>query len=126
MATPTRNPHEDENSVFGSLFVPVVLVAIVALVGWALFAFAKGIVVAIAYAVGVALVVVTALLTPRLLRGRTGRARWRRIGSLVAAVALGALLIVAAHEISRRGWLLVAIPAAVVAIWALLGRVRGR
>lgn len=112
--------------MFGSLFVPVVLVAVVALVGWGLLAIAKGIVVSVTYAVGIALVVVTVVLTPRLLRGRTGRARLRRIGSLVAAVVLGALLILAAHEVSRRGWLLIAIPAAVVAIWWLVDRVTSR
>ncbi len=126
MASQPRNTADDDTSVFRSLLVPVVLVAVVGLLAWGLLVIAKGIVVAVTYAVGIAVVVVTVLLARRLLRGHTGRARLRRIGSLVAAVLLGAVLIVVAHEVSRHGWLLIALPAGVVAIWMLVGRVTSR
>jgi hypothetical protein len=121
-----RDGNDRDDSVVGALLVPVLLVAAAALVGWLLLALAKAVVVDITYAVGIALVVVTLLMSPRLVRGRTGTARWRRIGSITTAVLLGAVLIVVAHEVHRHGWLLIAIPAAIITVSRLVDRVAAR
>lgn len=120
---------EDErpaHSLLGSLVVPVVLLAVAIVVGWALLAFAKAIVVTITYALGIALVVVTLLMSRRLVRGLTGRARWRRIGAITIAIVLGLVLIAVAHQVRRHGWLLIAIPAALIAADWVVDRVTAR
>ncbi len=125
MTRPGQDGDRDD-SLLGSLVVPIILVAVVALLGWGLLALAKAIIVAVTYAVGIAMVVVAVALSPRLLRGRTGRARWRRVGSVLATALLGVVLIVVAHQVSRHGWLLIAIPAAVVAVWWLADHIVDR
>ena len=116
----------DEDSLLGSLVVPIIVVAVVALLGWGLLALAKAVIVTVTYAVGIAMVVVPVVLFARLVRGRTGRARWRRVGSLLATVLLGVVLIGVAQQMSRHGWLLIAIPATVVAVWWLVDRIAER
>lgn len=116
-------PHR---SLLGSLVVPVLLVAVAILVGWGLLTFAKAVVVTITYAIGVAIVVVTLLLSRRLVGERTGRARWRRIGALALTVLLGVALLAVAHLVARHGWLLIAIPAVVVAGDWVVDRVTAR
>lgn len=117
---------ERHGSLVGSLVLPVILVAVAVLVGWALLAFAKAVVVTVTYAVGIAIVVVTAVMARRLVAGRSGRARWRRIGGITMSVLLGVALIVAAHEVRRHGWLLIAIPAVLIAGDWLVDRVTAR
>ena len=92
------------------------LTAAVAIAGWLLLLFVKGTVVLISYALGIALVVVPLLLAHRIVAGHTGSERWRRIGTVAQVVALGAALCVIAHLVGDHGWLLIAVPAAVVAV----------
>jgi hypothetical protein len=99
-----------------SLFLGAALVAAVAIAGWLLLLFVKGTVVLISYALGIALVVVPLLLAHRVVAGQTGSERWRRIGTVAQVVALGAALCVIAHLVGDHGWLLIAVPAAVVAV----------
>ncbi len=121
-----QDASDRDDSLLGSLVVPIIIVAVVALLGWGLLALAKAVIVTVTYAVGIAIVVVAVVLSPRLVRGRTGRARWRRVGSLIATVLLGIVLILLAREVSRHGWLLIVIPAAVVAMWWLVDQVTDR
>lgn len=117
------DPQERSNdSVLGTLAVPVVLVAIAAFVGWILLELIKGVIVAATYAVGIALVVVPLLLSPRLMRDRQGRERWRRLGAIVTAVLVGVALVVIAGLLRRHGWLLIVIPVALVAISRVFDR----
>ena len=71
------------------------------------------------YALGVALIVVPLLMARRIVAGRSGRERWRRVGTITEVVALGVALCVVAHLLGQHGWLLIALPAAAV----LLARV---
>ena len=98
-----------------SLILGAALVAAVALAGWLLLLFVKGTVVLVSYAVGAALVALPLLLARRIVAGHAGSERWRRIGTIAEVVALGVALIVIAHLVGQHGWLLIAIPAAVVA-----------
>jgi cytochrome c biogenesis protein CcdA len=88
----------------------VAVAAVVALAAWLLLLLVKGVVVLAMYALGALLVVVPLLTARRLVGRRTGSERWRRIGAIAAAVAVGVLLCVVAHLVSRHGWLLVALP----------------
>lgn len=102
--------------------MPVVLVAVAALVGWLLLDLVKGVVVTIAYVVGATLIVVP-LLAGRRVVGRVARPeRWHRLGALASVVAVGIGLVVVAHLLSRHGWLLIAIPAGLVALSRLVDR----
>jgi phosphatidylserine synthase len=111
MATPVRA----RRPLLPSLILGAVVVGAVALLGWLLLLFVKGTVVLISYAVGAALIVLPLLLAHRVLAGHTGSERWHRVGTLAEAVGLGVALVVIAHLVGDHGWLLVAIPAAVVA-----------
>lgn len=113
MASPVPT---DRRPLLSSLVLGAVVVGAVALVGWLLLLFVKGTVVLISYALGIALVVLPLLLAHRLLKGRTGSERWRRLGSIATAVGLGAALIVIAHLVGQHGWLLVVVPVAVVLV----------
>jgi hypothetical protein len=99
-----------------SLVVGAVIVGLVALAGWLLLLFVKGIVVLVSYGVGIALIVLPLLLAHRLVAGHSGQERRHRIGAIAQAVGLGVALCVIAYFVGRHGWLLVAVPAAVVAV----------
>ena len=45
-----------------------------------------------------------------------GRDRWRRVRDLATAVLVGAALIVVGYYVGRHGWLLIAVPAGVLAL----------
>jgi hypothetical protein len=103
-------------SVAASIALPVLAVAAAALVGWLLLLLVKGIVVVLCYAVGAALVVVPIAMSKRLLAGRRGGERWRRVRDLATAVLIGAALIVTGYYVARHGWLLIAVPAGLLAL----------
>lgn len=109
-----------------SLILGAVLVGAVALVGWVLLLFVKGTVVLVSYAIGIALVVVPLLLAHRLVAGHTGSERRQRILTIGQVVALGVALCVIARLVGQHGWLLVAVPAAVVVGTRLVHAVSAR
>jgi ABC-type iron transport system FetAB permease component len=123
MTTPVR---ARRSTVMPSLVLGAALVAAVAIVGWLLLLLVKGTVVLISYALGIALVVLPLLLAHRIVAGHTGSERWRRIGTIAQVVCIGAVLCVVAHLVGDHGWLLVAAPAAVVAVMCLARAVRTR
>jgi hypothetical protein len=123
MAIPVR---ARRGPLLSSLILGAALVAAVAVVGWLLLLFVEGTVVLISYAIGIALIVVPLLLAHRLVAGHTGSERWRRIGVIAQVAALGVALCVIAHLVGQHGWLLVAIPAAVVAVARLVHAVGAR
>ena len=107
---------DGSRSVAASIAIPVVLVAVAALVGWLLLLLVKGIVVVLCFAIGAALIAVPLLMARRLLRDHQGRDRWRRVRDLATAVLVGAALIVVGYYVGRHGWLLIAVPAGVLAL----------
>jgi hypothetical protein len=109
-----------------SLVVGAAVVGVVALAGWLLLLFVKGTVVLISYALGIALIALPLLLAYRLLKGHTGAERRQRIMAIAQAVGLGVALCVIAHLVGEHGWLLIAIPAAVVAVLRLTSGVAAR
>jgi hypothetical protein len=123
MSTPVR---ARRRPLLPSLLAGAGLVAVVAVIGWMLLLFVKGTVVLVSYALGIALVVVPLLLAHRLVAGHTGSERWQRIGTIGQAVAIGVALCVIAHLVGQHGWLLIAVPAAVVAVTRLVHAVSAR
>ncbi|MHB8452759.1 MAG: hypothetical protein ACYDAQ_20235 [Mycobacteriales bacterium] len=113
---------ERPGSLWTELVVPIVLVAVAALVGWLLLELVKGVIVTVGYAVGAALIVVPLLVGRRALARVQRPERWHRLGVLVSVAAVGVGLVVAAHLLSRDGWLLIAIPAGLVALSRLADR----
>lgn len=111
MSTPIR---VRRGALLPSLVLGAALAAAVAIVGWMLLLFVKGAVVVVAYALGGALIVVPLLLGRRILAGHSGREKWQRIGTIAQVVTLGAVLCAVAHLLGRHGWLLIALPVAVV------------
>jgi hypothetical protein len=109
-----------------SLVVGAAVVGVVALAGWLLLLFVKGTVVLVSYGVGIALIVLPLLLAHRLVAGHTGAERRQRIGAIAQAVGLGVALCVIAYFVGRHGWLLIAIPAAVVAVLRVAHGMAGR
>jgi VIT1/CCC1 family predicted Fe2+/Mn2+ transporter len=123
MASPVR---AHPRSLLPSLVLGAVVVGAVALVGWLLLLFVKGTVVLVSYALGAALIALPLLLAHRLVAGHTGQERRQRIGAIAQAVGLGAALIVIAFFVGQHGWLLIAIPAAVVAILRVVRGISAR
>jgi len=113
MATPAP---ARSRALLPSLVVGAAIVGVVALAGWLLLLFVKGTVVLVSYGVGIALIVLPLLLAHRLVAGHTGTERRHRIGAIAEAVGLGVALCVIAFFVGRHGWLLIAVPAAVVAV----------
>lgn len=107
-------PATPERSVLRQLAVPIVLAASAALIGWVLLTMIKGIVVLATYALGGALILVPLLMAPRLVRGHAGADKWRRIAAIAGVVVVGVGLVVVAHFLHEHGWLLIAVPAALV------------
>jgi hypothetical protein len=106
-----------------SLLVGAALVAAVALAGWLMLLFIKGTVVLISYAIGVALIVLPLLLVRRVVGGHTGVERRQRLGTVAQSVGLGVALCVVAYFVGQHGWLLIAVPAAVVAVLRIVSAV---
>jgi membrane protease YdiL (CAAX protease family) len=102
--------------LLSSLVVGAALVAVVGIVGWLLLLFVKGTVVLISWALGIALVVLPLLLARRILGGHTGSERRERLWTIGQAVVLGVALCAIAYFVGDHGWLLIAVPAAVVAV----------
>jgi hypothetical protein len=96
-----------------------VLAAGVAVVGWLLLLLLKGTVVLLAYALGIAMIVVPLLLARRLLSGRPRDEKRERVATLGTVVVIGAVLCVTAHLVADHGWLLIVLPVAAI----LLSRV---
>jgi FtsH-binding integral membrane protein len=106
--------------------IPLVAALVVAALGWLLWQLLTGVIVMTTYALGAVLVVAPLLLWKRLVGDRTGRARIERIGSIVATVLLGVALLAVANLVSRHGWLLVAVPAAVVLVPRMVAGLRAQ
>jgi hypothetical protein len=109
-----------------SLVVGAAIVGIVALAGWLLLLFVKGTVVLVSYGIGIALIVLPLLLAHRLVAGHTGPDRRHRIWVIAQAVGIGVALCVIAYFVGAHGWLLIAIPAAVVAVLRVMHGVTAR
>jgi hypothetical protein len=103
-----------------SLVLGAAVAAAVAIVGWMLLLFVKGAVVVVGYALGAALIALPLLLARRILAGHSGRERWQRVSTIAQVVVLGAVLCAVAHLLGQHGWLLVAVPVAVVLAGRLL------
>ena len=112
--------------LLASLLVGAGIVAAVGLVGWLLLLFVKGTVVLVSWALGLALVVLPLLLAPRILGGHTGVERRQRLWTIGQAVALGVALCAIAYFVGDHGWLLIAVPAAVVAVLRVVRAVQAR
>ena len=123
MTTPV---HADRRPLLRSLILGAAAVAAVALVGWLLLLFVKGTVVLISWVLGIALIVLPLLVARRVLAGHTGAGRWGRIRTIAEVVLLGAVLCVLAFFVGDHGWLLIAIPAAVVAALRVMHAVTAR
>jgi hypothetical protein len=112
--------------LLASLLVGAGIVAAVGLVGWLLLLFVKGTVVLISWALGLALVVLPLLLARRILGGQTGVERRRRLWTIAQAVVLGVALCAIAYFVGDHGWLLIVVPAAVVAAMRVVRAVQTR
>jgi hypothetical protein len=120
------SPSSSSNRALVSvLVIPLAAALVVAAVGWLIWQLLTGILVAATYAIGAVLILAPLLLWKRLIGDRTGQARIERIGSIVATVLLGVALLAVANLVSRHGWLLVAVPAAVVLVPRMVAGLRG-
>jgi hypothetical protein len=122
MARTSYPGRDSRQSVFSSLLVPVVAVAILALMGWLLLITVKWLVVALLIALGIALIIVPFFVGRRIIGGSVGGERAQRVGQLATAVVLGVALIAVAVVVSHHGWLIVAVPVVVVLLGSLWGR----
>ena len=123
MARSSFSTRNSQQSVFSSLLGPVVMVAVVGIVGWLLLETVKWLVVTVLIAVGVALVVVPFFAGRRILGTSVGPDRRHRTVQLATAVLLGAALIALGFVVSHHGWLLIVVPAAVILVGNLVGRI---
>jgi len=126
MARSSFSTRNSQRSVFSSLLGPVVLVAIAGIVGWLLLITVKWLIVTILIALGVALVVVPFFAGRRILGGSVGPDRRHRSVQLATAVLLGVALVVLGFVVAHHGWLLIVVPAAVILVGRLVGRVSTR
>jgi hypothetical protein len=97
-----------------ALLATCLLVAGVAVVGWLLLLLVKGTVVLVAYALGIAMIVVPLLLARRLLAGHPRAEKRERAVTLGTVVVIGAVLCVCAHLVGEHGWLLIVLPVAAI------------
>jgi phosphatidylglycerophosphate synthase len=102
--------------LLASLVLGAAIVAAVGVVGWLLLLLVKGTVVVVGWALGLALIAVPLLLARRLVGGQTGVERRQRLWTIAQAVAIGVALCAIAYFVDDHGWLLVVVPAAVVAV----------
>jgi hypothetical protein len=130
--TPRRTPPvagTRGRPVLASLLATSVLVAAVAVAGWLLLLLVKGVVVLIAYALGIAMIAVPLLAARRIVAGQPRPEQRRRVGTIATVVGIGAVLCAVAHLVGQHGWLLIAVPAAAVVLARLVraaGARRGR
>jgi hypothetical protein len=122
MRRPSNTLRDPQPSVFRSLLAPVLFVAIAGIVGWILLVTIKWLVVVLLIAIGVALIVVPIAAGSRIVGPTVGAIRRHRIIQLATAVLLGVALIVLAVVVAHHGWLLIAVPVAIVLIGRLMGR----
>jgi phosphatidylglycerophosphate synthase len=111
----TASTPRASRSLLASLVLGAALVAAVGVAGWLLLLLVKGTVVVVGWALGLALVAVPLLLARRIVRGHTGAERRQRLWTIAQAVAIGVALCAIAYFVDDHGWLLVVVPAAVVA-----------
>ncbi len=126
MARSSFTSRDSQPSVFSSLLGPVVLVAAAGLVGWLLLETVKWLIVTLLIAVGVALIVVPFFAGRRILGPSVGPDRRHRQVQLATAVLLGAALVVLGFVVSHHGWLLIVVPAVVILLGRLFGRISSR
>jgi hypothetical protein len=126
MARSSFSTRNAQQSVFSSLLGPVVLVALAGIVGWLLLITVKWLIVTILIALGVALVVVPFFAGRRILGGSVGADRRHRSVQLATAVLLGVALVVLGFVVAHHGWLLIVVPAAVILVGRLVGRLSAR
>ena len=126
MARSSFSTRNSQPSVFSSLVGPVVLVAAAGLVGWLLLVTVKWLIVTLLIAVGVALIVVPFFAGRRILGSSVGPDRRHRQVQLATAVLLGVALFVLGFVVSHHGWLLIVVPAAVILLGRLFGRIGSR
>ncbi len=126
MARSSFSTRNSQPSVFSSLVGPVVLVAAAGLVGWLLLVTVKWLIVTLLIAVGVALIVVPFFAGRRILGSSVGPDRRHRQVQLATAVLLGVALVVLGFVVSHHGWLLIVVPAAVILLGRLFGRIGSR
>jgi hypothetical protein len=123
MARSSTGVGGSQRSVFSSLLAPVVFVAVAGIIGWLLLITVKWMVVTVMVALGIALILVPFLAGRKIVGPATGSNRTHRFVQLGTAVLLGIALIVLAVVVSRHGWLLIVVPAAVVLVGRIVGRI---
>ena len=111
----TASTPRASRSLLASLVLGAALVAAVGVAGWLLLLLVKGTVVVVGWALGLALIAVPLLLARRIVRGHTGAERRQRLWTIAQAVAIGVALCAIAYFVDDHGWLLIVVPAAVVA-----------
>jgi phosphatidylglycerophosphate synthase len=102
--------------LLASLLLGAALVAAVGIAGWLLLLLVKGTVVVVGWALGLALIALPLLLARRILGGHTGAERRQRLWTIAQAVAIGVALCAIAYFVGDHGWLLIVVPAAVIAV----------
>ena len=112
----TESPPRASRPLPASLVLGAALVAAVGVAGWLLLLLVKGTVVVVGWALGLALIAVPLLLAPRIVGGHTGVERRQRLWTIAQAVAIGVALCAVAFFVADHGWLLIVVPAAVVAV----------
>jgi hypothetical protein len=112
--------------LLASLILGAALVAAVGVVGWLLLLLVKGTVVVVGWALGLALIAVPLLLARRLVGGHTGVERRQRLWTIAQAVAIGVALCAIAYFVDDHGWLLIVVPAAVIAVLRAARAVQAR
>lgn len=112
--------------LFTSLVLGAALVAAVGVAGWLLLLLVKGTVVVVGWALGLALIAVPLLLARRVVGGHVGAERRQRLLTIAQAVAIGMALCAIAYFVDDHGWLLVVVPAAVVAVLRAVHAVQAR
>ncbi|WP_029433268.1 hypothetical protein [Blastococcus sp. URHD0036] len=112
----SASPPRASRSLLASLVLGAALVAAVGVVGWLLLLLVKGTVVVVGWALGLALIALPLLLARRILGGHTGAERRQRLWTIAQAVAIGVALCAIAYFVGDHGWLLIVVPAAVIAV----------
>jgi hypothetical protein len=112
--------------LLASLVLGAAIVAAVGVVGWLLLLLVKGTVVVVGWALGLALIAVPLLLARRLVGGQTGVERRQRLWTIAQAVAIGVALCAIAYFVDDHGWLLIVVPAAVIAVLRAARAVQAR
>lgn len=115
-AVMSASPPRTSRPLLTSLLLGAALVAAVGVIGWLLLLFVKGTVVVVGWALGLALIAVPLLLARRIVGGHTGVERRQRLWTIAQAVAIGVALCAVAYFVGDHGWLLIVVPAAVVAV----------